>query len=502
MSEPYLTTHWIDGRHDQGRADRLGDVFDPATGNVQGRVTYASEQDVDRAVRAAERAFPAWCDTTLTARSDILFRFRNLLEEHVEELVYLISSEHGKARIDAQGEVRQAIYVVNFACGLPQLLKGEFSENVATNIDTYSIRQPVGVVAAITPFNFPIMVPAWVFPIAIACGNTFVLKPSEKTPSTSVRVAELWTQAGLPDGVFNVVHGDKVAVDALLVHPVVSAVSSVGSTPVAKYIYETASAHGKRVQALGGAKNHMVVLPDADMDFAADSAVSAGFGSTGQRCMAIAAIVAVGDSGDILVDKIRERTAVLKIGPGTEAESEMGPVVSAEARDRILDCIDRGAREGADVAIDGRDLKVEGFEDGYFVGPTLLDRVTPQMSVYTEEVFGPVLVMVRVDSLAVAIDLINANRWGNGSAIFTSNGGAARTFQHEVQAGMVGVNVPIPVPLPFYSFGGWKDSLFGGSKVYGPEGIGFYTRSKVVTARWPDVTARGVDLGFPGSKRS
>ena len=502
MSELRTVTHWIAGRPDDGPSERVGDVYDPATGEVQARVAFASEADVDRAVQAALEAQPGWGETSLTRRAEVLFAFRQLLMDHVEELAGIISSEHGKVRFDAMGEIRAGIDVLEFACGIPHLLKGEFSENVSTNIDTYSIRQPVGVAAGITPFNFPMMVPMWMVPIALACGNAFVLKPSEKDPSASMLLARLLKEAGLPDGVFNVVHGDKVAVDALLAHPKVDAVSSVGSTPVARYIYATASSSGKRVQALGGAKNHMVVLPDCDMDLAADSAVNAGYGSTGQRCMAVSAVVAVGSAGDVLIEKVRERLAVLRVGPGTDPDAQMGPLVTAEARDRVVSAIEAGVRAGASLAVDGRDLKVEGYENGFFVGPTIFDHVTPDMSIYRDEIFGPVLVVLRADRLEDAIALVNANPYGNGTAIFTNDGGAARMFQHEVRVGMVGINVPIPVPLPFYSFGGWKASLFGPLHMYGPDGVAFFTRGKVVTSRWPDPTARGVDLGFPGASRS
>ncbi len=502
MSELRTVTHWIGGRPDDEPPQRLGDVYDPATGEVQARVAFASEADVDRAVETAAAAQPEWGETSLTRRAEVLFRFRQLLLDHVEELARLISSEHGKVRFDAMGEIRAGLDVLEFACGIPHLLKGEFSENVSTNIDTYSIRQPVGVAAGITPFNFPMMVPMWMVPIALACGNAFVLKPSEKDPSASLLLARLLKEAGLPDGVFNVVHGDKVAVDSLLTHPRVDAVSSVGSTPVARYIYSTASANGKRVQSLGGAKNHMVVMPDCDMDLAADSAVNAGYGSTGQRCMAVSAVVAVGAAGDQLIEKVRERLAVLRVGPGSDPEAQMGPLVTAEARDRVVAAIEAGVRAGATLAVDGRDLKVEGYENGFFVGPTIFDHVTPDLSIYRDEIFGPVLVVVRADRLEDAISLVNANPYGNGTAIFTNDGGAARMFQHEVQVGMVGVNVPIPVPLPFYSFGGWKASLFGSLHMYGPDGVAFFTRGKVVTTRWPEPAARGVDLGFPGASRS
>ncbi len=502
MSDIRVITHRIGGSAVEDAPGSWGDVYDPATGEVQARVAFADGEVVDAAVQAAMQAAPGWADAPLTRRAEVLFRFRSLLEDRIDELVRIISSEHGKVRADALGEIRAGMDVLEFACGIPHLMKGEYSENVSTDVNTYSLRQPLGVVAGITPFNFPFMVPMWMLPIALGCGNAFILKPSEKDPSASLLVADLLHEAGLPDGVFNVVHGDKTAVDALLTHPGIAAISSVGSTPVARYIYETAAAHGKRVQALGGAKNHMVVLPDCDMELAADSAVNAGYGSTGQRCMAISAVVAVGEAGDALIEGIRDRIATLKVGPGLDPESQMGPVVTAASRDRVLALVDAGVREGAEPAVDGRDFKVDGFENGFFVGPTVLDHVTREMTVYREEIFGPVLVVVRADSLREAIDLVNANPYGNGTAIFTNDGGAARTFEHEIQVGMVGINVPIPVPLPFYSFGGWKASLFGGLHMYGPDGIRFFTRGKVVTSRWSNPSLRGVNLGFPGAARA
>jgi malonate-semialdehyde dehydrogenase (acetylating)/methylmalonate-semialdehyde dehydrogenase len=492
-------SHFIAGKAYGDDAERYGDVYDPARGEVQARVAFADSATVDRAVAAAKAAFPGWSRLPLGKRAEVLFAFRALLKEHASGFAEIVSSEHGKIVSDAEGEVARALEVVDFACSLPHQLKGEFSENVSTGIDTYSLRQPLGVCAGITPFNFPMMVPAWMFAIAIACGNTFVLKPSERDPSASLLVAELLKRAGLPDGVFNVVHGDKAAVDALLHHPGVSAVSFVGSTPIARYIYTTASANGKRVQALGGAKNHMVVMPDADMDAAADALVSAGYGSAGQRCMAISASVSVGDAADVLMQKVTERIARLKIGPGHERSNDMGPVVSPAARDRILDYIDQGERAGATLAVDGRSLRVPGHESGFFVGPTLFDRVSPEMSIYRDEIFGPVLVNVRVATLDAALALLRANPYGNGTAIFTRSGAAARKFQSEVDAGMVGINVPIPVPVGYYSFGGWKASLFGDLHIYGEDGFRFYTRGKVVTSRWHDSNA-GVDLGFPTHK--
>jgi malonate-semialdehyde dehydrogenase (acetylating)/methylmalonate-semialdehyde dehydrogenase len=502
MSETSVITHWIDGKPHEGEPERYGDVYDPAVGEVTARVAFARPEDVDRAVAAAERALSAWRDTSLTERAAVMFRFRQLLLDHVDELARIISGEHGKVRADAMGEIRAGLDVLEFACGIPHLMKGEYSENVSTNVNTYSLRQPIGVVAGITPFNFPMMVPLWMTPVALACGNTMVLKPSEKDPSASMLLARLLKESGLPDGAFNVLHGDKAAVDGLLTHPTVAAVSSVGSTPVARYIYETASTHGKRVQALGGAKNHMVILPDCDMDLAADSAVNAGYGSSGQRCMAISAVAAVGGAEREFLEKVEERIAELTVGPGLDPDSDMGPLVTGDARDRVVSLIGAGVDEGAEVVVDGRDLKVEGHENGFFVGPTVIDGVTPGMSPYREEIFGPVLVVSHLPRLDEAIRLINASPYGNGTAIFTNDGGAARTFEHEVEVGMVGVNIPIPVPLPFYSFGGWKGSLFGSLHMYGPDGVRFFTRGKVVTTRWPDPSARGVDLGFPGASRA
>jgi malonate-semialdehyde dehydrogenase (acetylating)/methylmalonate-semialdehyde dehydrogenase len=429
-----------------------------------------------------------------------MFAYRQLLEKNKVEMAAHITREHGKVASDALGEVNRGLEVVEFACGLPQLLKGEFSENVSTDVDVYSIRQPLGVVAGITPFNFPAMVPMWMYPLALACGNAFILKPSEKDPSAANFSAQLLAEAGLPEGVFSVVHGDKVAVDAILNHPGIAAVSFVGSTPIARYIYETATRAGKRVQALGGAKNHMMVLPDADMDLAADSAVSAGFGSAGERCMAISVLLTVGDAADRLVPKIRERMMKLKVAPGTEAGAEMGPLVTKEHYTRVRGYVDKGEAEGAKLLVDGRALKIPGHEGGYFLGPCLFDQVTPGMTIYQDEIFGPVLSVVRARTYVEALSLINDNKWANGVAIFTNDGGAARRFQNEVQVGMVGINVPIPVPMAYYSFGGWKNSLFGDSHVHGKEGIHFYTRGKVVTSRWPEPHHRGVNLGFPEMK--
>lgn len=494
-----LIHHYVDGAPLDEPSDRYGDVFDPARGVVQSRVAFADKATIDRTVAAAQAAYPGWRDTPLGKRAEILFAFRELMRAHASTFAEIVSSEHGKVVSDAGGEVTRALEVVDFACSLTHQMKGEFSESVSRNVDTYSIRQPLGVCAGITPFNFPMMVPVWMFAIAIASGNTFVLKPSERDPSASNLLAELWMQAGLPRGVFNVLHGDKVAVDGLLKHPNVAAVSFVGSTPIARYIYETAAAHGKRVQALGGAKNHMVVMPDADMDAAADALVSAGYGSAGQRCMAISASVTVGNAADTLMAKMRERIARLKVGPGSDATSDMGPVVTQQAMDRIVSYIDAGEAAGATLVEDGRHLRVPGYENGFFLGPTLFDDVKPDMTIYTDEIFGPVLVNVRVSSLDEALDLVNRNPYGNGTSIFTRDGGAAHKFQRDVQAGMVGVNVPIPVPVGYYSFGGWKASLFGDLHIYGEDGFRFYTRGKVVTARWDESNA-GINLGFPTHK--
>jgi malonate-semialdehyde dehydrogenase (acetylating) / methylmalonate-semialdehyde dehydrogenase len=489
-------THWIGGKLWTGEAARRGEVYEPATGRVAGHVDFATAAEVDSAVAAARAAYPGWRDTSLARRTAILFAFRELVVRHRDELASLISSEHGKVTSDAAGELARGLEVVEFACGIPHLLKGGFSENVSTRVDSYSIRQPLGVVAGITPFNFPAMVPMWMFPVAIACGNTFVLKPSEKDPSASVLLAELWREAGLPDGVFNVVHGDREAVDALLAHPDVRAVSFVGSTPIARHVYATGTANGKRVQALGGAKNHMLVLPDADLDLAADAAVSAGFGSAGERCMAISVVVAVEPVGDELVAKITDRVAKLTVGPGDDERAQMGPLVTRQHRDRVASYLDGGVAQGATLAVDGRRHPVpEG--DGFWLGPTVLDHVTPAMDCYRDEIFGPVLTVARVDSYDRGMELISGNPYGNGTGIFTNDGGAARRFCNEVEVGMVGVNVPIPVPMAYYSFGGWKSSLFGDTHVYGTEGVHFYTRGKVVTSRWLDPSHGGVNLGFP-----
>jgi malonate-semialdehyde dehydrogenase (acetylating) / methylmalonate-semialdehyde dehydrogenase len=480
--------HWIGGKRVAGDDPRYGDVFDPAAGQPQAQVVLGTPSDVDAAVAAAREAYASWSQTSVTARARVMFAFRDLLELAEDDLAKLISSEHGKTLDDARGEVVRGREVVEFVCGIPQLLKGEFSDQVSSGVDSYSFRQPLGVVAGITPFNFPIMVPLWMHPVAIACGNAFVLKPSERDPGVSEYVAQLYVDAGLPDGVFNVVNGDKVAVDAILDHPDIAAVSFVGSTPIARYVHDRAAATGKRVQALGGAKNHAVVMPDADLDFAADHLVAAGYGSAGQRCMAISAVVAVGQAADPLVEKVAERTRGVRVGPGADPESQMGPVVTAAAKDRILGYIGDGERVGAEVVVDGRGLAVEGHDEGFFVGPTLLDNVTPEMTVYTDEIFGPVLVVLRVPTLDAALELVNANPYGNGTAVFTNSGEVARRFQRDVTVGMIGVNVPIPVPMAFHSFGGWKDSMFGDHHIHGPEGVRFYTQAKVVTSRWPHVS--------------
>ena len=481
-----------------GTSGRSGPVYNPALGVQAGEVDFASVEEVGQAVAAAKEAFTTWRTVSLSVRTELMFRVRELVHDRKEEIARILTDEHGKVLSDAAGEVQRGLEVIEHACGIPTLLRGHFSEQASTGIDVYSIRQPLGVVAGITPFNFPAMVPMWMWAPAIACGNTFVLKPSEKDPSASVYVAELLKEAGVPDGVFNVVHGDKVAVDAILEHPEIAAVSFVGSTPIAKYIYTTGTANGKRVQALGGAKNHMVVLPDADIQMAADAAVSAGYGSAGERCMAIAAVVAVGDAADPLVDAIKERLPKVKVGPGTDPESEMGPLITAEHRDKVAGYIDSGREQGATVVADGRETSPDG--EGFFLGVSLLDHVKPEMDAYKDEIFGPVLGVVRAETYDDAVQMVNENPYGNGVAIFTRDGGAARQFQFDVQAGMVGINVPIPVPVAYYSFGGWKSSLFGDSHVYGPEGINFYTRGKVVTSRWPDPATSQVDLGFPQTR--
>ncbi|MEZ0341077.1 CoA-acylating methylmalonate-semialdehyde dehydrogenase [Mycobacterium sp. pV006] len=488
--------HWLAGEPFTGNSGTTAPVTNPATGAVTGNVALASVADTRAVVDAAAAAYPAWRDTSLTKRTQVLFRFRELLNERKDELAQIITAEHGKVVSDALGEVSRGQEAVEFACGIPFLLKGGFTENASTNVDAYSIRQPLGPVAIISPFNFPAMVPMWFFPLAIACGNTVVLKPSEKDPSASIWMAHLWAEAGLPPGVFNVVQGDKTAVDELLINPKIKSVSFVGSTPIAQYVYATGTAAGKRVQALGGAKNHAVVLPDADLDLAADAMVNAGFGSAGERCMAISVCLAVGPVGDDLVAKIAERAAGLQTGDGTR-DADMGPLVTRAHRDKVASYIDAGESAGAKVVVDGREVSVDGSEDGFWLGPTLLDHVTPEMSVYTDEIFGPVLSVVRVDTYDQALDLINANPYGNGTAIFTNDGGAARRFQNEVEVGMVGINVPIPVPMAYYSFGGWKSSLFGDSHAHGMDGVQFFTRQKAVTQRWLDPSHGGINLGFP-----
>ncbi|MEU8271453.1 CoA-acylating methylmalonate-semialdehyde dehydrogenase [Sphaerisporangium sp. NPDC049002] len=498
-------THWIGGEEAEGSSGRRAEIFNPATGEVAGHVDLAGPEDVDAAVAAAAAAFPAWRDASLVKRAQVLFRFRELMYGHRDELAALISAEHGKVHSDALGEVARGLEVVEFACGIPHLLKGGFSENVSTSVDSFSIRQPLGVVAGITPFNFPAMVPMWMYPLAIACGDTFVLKPSERDPSASLLMASLWKQAGLPDGVFNVVQGDKVAVDRLLEHPGVRAVSFVGSTPIARYVYETGTRHGKRVQALGGAKNHMLVLPDADLDLVADAAVNAGFGSAGERCMAISVVLAVDPVGDELVDKIVQRVSTLTVGPGDDPDSQMGPLVTGAHRDKVASYLDTALAEGAKLVVDGRETPIKGGATaaetpGFWLGPTVIDKVAPGSAVHRDEIFGPVLSVVRVSSYEEGLQIINDVEYGNGTAIFTNDGGAARRFQNEVEVGMVGINVPIPVPMAFYSFGGWKSSLFGDTHVHGTEGVHFYTRGKVVTSRWLDPSHGGVNLGFPTNK--
>ncbi|MET9645948.1 CoA-acylating methylmalonate-semialdehyde dehydrogenase [Streptomyces syringium] len=492
--------HWIGGTSVEGASGAFGQVTDPATGAVTTRVAFASAEEVDAAVAAAKAAFGTWGTSSLATRTAVLFRYRALLDAHRDELAELITAEHGKVHSDALGEVARGLEIVELACGITLQLKGELSTQVSGGVDVASIRQPLGVVAGITPFNFPAMVPMWMFPLAIACGNTFVLKPSEKDPSAALRLAELAAEAGLPDGVLNVVHGDKVAVDRLLEHPDVAAVSFVGSTPIARHIHGVATSHGKRVQALGGAKNHMLVLPDADLDAAADAAVSAAYGSAGERCMAISAVVAVGDTGDALVAKIRDRAEKIKIGPGDDPTSEMGPLITKAHRDKVASYVHGAAAQGAEVVLDGTGFTVEGYEDGHWIGLSLLDKVSPAADAYRDEIFGPVLCVLRAATYEEGIALINASPWGNGTAIFTRDGGAARRFQLEVQAGMVGVNVPIPVPVGYHSFGGWKDSIFGDHHIYGNDGVHFYTRGKVVTTRWPDPEDGGVDLGFPSHR--
>jgi malonate-semialdehyde dehydrogenase (acetylating)/methylmalonate-semialdehyde dehydrogenase len=492
--EMETVSHWINNAVLNEKSDRTGDVYNPATGQICAKVNFATPQTVDLAVGVATKAFASWRHSSLTKRTQVLFAFRELVNQNKEKLATLITKEHGKVLSDAFGEVTRGLEVVEFACGIPHLLKGGFSEEVSTGVDVYSIRQPLGPVAVISPFNFPAMVPMWFFPIAIACGNTVIVKPSEKDPSAIMFVAQLLKDAGLPDGVFNVVHGDKVAVDALLTHPGIKSVSFVGSTPIAKYVYENGTKAGKRVQALGGAKNHMIVLPDADLDLAADAAINAGFGSAGERCMAISAIVAVEPIGDKLIEKISERATKIKTGDGTKG-ADMGPLVTKVHRDKVASYIEAGVKEGAKLVFDGRKVDVDG--EGFWLGPTLFDQVKPNMSIYQEEIFGPVLSVIRVKSYDEALKLVNDHQYGNGTAIFTNDGGAARRFQNEVEVGMVGINVPIPVPMAYFSFGGWKNSLFGDSHAHGTEGVHFFTRGKVVTSRWLDPSHGGINLGFP-----
>ena len=492
-------THWIDNAPFAGDSGDTAPVTNPATGEVTGQVALASVADARAVIDAAVAAFPAWRDTSLAKRTAILFKFRELLNARKGELAEIITAEHGKVVSDALGEVSRGQEVVEFACGVPHLLKGGFTENASTKVDVYSIRQPLGPVAVISPFNFPAMVPMWFFPIAIATGNTVVLKPSEKDPSASLWLAALWAEAGLPPGVFNVLQGDKTAVDELLTNTAIKSVSFVGSTPIAQYVYATGTAAGKRVQALGGAKNHAVILPDADLDLAADAMINAGFGSAGERCMAISACVAVGPIADDLVAKIAERAATIKTGDGT-GDADMGPLVTRAHRDKVASYIDAGEADGAKIVVDGRQVQADGGKDGFWLGPTLIDHVTPEMSVYTDEIFGPVLSVVRVETYDEALELINSNPYGNGTAIFTNDGGAARRFQNEVEVGMVGINVPIPVPMAYYSFGGWKASLFGDSHAHGAEGVHFFTRGKAITSRWLDPSHGGIELGFPQNK--
>lgn len=492
--------HWVDGKRFEGESQDRGTVWNPATGQQQAEVILASRPDVDHAVASAHAASEQWSQSSLSRRTEVMFEFRRLIRSNTKLLAEVISDEHGKTLADAEGEIQRGLEAVEFACGIPVLLKGDFSSQVSTDVDLFSLREPLGVVVGITPFNFPIMVPLWMHPIAIACGNTFVLKPSPRDPGVSVMIAELWAESGLPDGVFNVVHGDDQAVDALLDHPDVDAVSFVGSTPVAKHIHARATRSGKRVQALGGAKNHAVVLPDADVDFAADHLVTAAFGSAGERCMAISAAVTVGDSRERLLDAVTEKAAAIRVGSGRDSETEMGPVITAAARDRIESLIDIGEKQGGKLLLDGRSYSVPGHENGFFVGPTVIDEVTTDMEVYREEIFGPVLSVLHANTVDNAIDIINANQYGNGTAIFTSSGASARAFYRGVRVGMIGVNVPVPVPMAYYSFGGWKNSLFGEFHAHGPEAVAFYTRAKVVTSRWPAVDADPkADYTFPTS---
>ena len=493
----YQVEHFIAGHRTTGASTRTSDIFNPALGKVAGQLHLASEGDVNTAVAAAKAAWPEWADASPLRRARVMFKFKELLEANQQKMAEIITSEHGKVVSDAFGEVQRGLEVVEFACGIPQVLKGEYTEQVARGVDSYSMRQPLGVVAGITPFNFPAMVPMWMFPVAIACGNTFILKPSERDPSASLLIADLLKQAGLPDGVFNVLQGDKLAVDGLIHHPDVKAISFVGSTPIAKYIYQTGASHGKRVQALGGAKNHMVVMPDADLDQTVDALMGAAYGSAGERCMAISVTVAVGKVADPLVAKLKERLSTLKVAPGTDPAAEMGPLVTLAHRDKVKGYVDQGEKEGAALVVDGRGIQVAGHEDGFFLGGCLFDHVKPEMKIYQEELFGPVLCVVRVPDFESAVKLVNAHAYGNGTAVFTRDGDAAREFVRRIEVGMVGVNVPIPVPMAFHSFGGWKDSLFGDHHMHGPEGVRFYTRLKTVTSRWPTGIRAGAQFSMP-----
>jgi malonate-semialdehyde dehydrogenase (acetylating)/methylmalonate-semialdehyde dehydrogenase len=492
--------HFINGKIVAGTGERFADVFDPATGERARRVALAEPADVDAAVTAAASAFPAWSQTPPLTRARVLFRFRELLEKHEAELSAIITSEHGKVLSDAKGEITRGLEVVEFACGIPQLLKGEYTEQIGRGVDNWSMRQPLGICAGITPFNFPAMVPMWMFPVALACGNCFILKPSERDPSAGMRLAALLKEAGLPDGVFNVVNGDKVAVDAILRHPGIASVSFVGSTAIAEYIYTTGAASGKRVQALGGAKNHMVVMPDADLDQATDALMGAAYGAAGERCMAVSVAVAVGGIADKLIDRLAPRIRALKVGPGTDPESEMGPLVTRQHLDKVRGYVDHGIKEGAKLVVDGRDLRLQGYEDGFFLGGCLFDEVTTEMKIYREEIFGPVLSVVRAPDFEYATDIVNKHEYGNGTAIFTRDGDAAREFASRIQIGMVGINVPIPVPMAFHSFGGWKRSLFGDHFMYGPEGVRFFTRMKTVMSRWPTGIRAGAEFVMPTMK--
>ena len=500
MTTQKTIVHFIDGQESAGTGTRTQPVYNPATGQVSSQLRLANRDDLDTTVAAAKQAAESWAQTSLAKRTTVLFKFRELVSAHVDDLAALITAEHGKVLSDAKGEIGRGIEVIEFACGIPQLLKGDYSDQASTGIDVFSFREPVGVVAGITPFNFPVMVPLWMCPIAIATGNAFILKPSERDPSAALLLAKLWTEAGLPDGVFQVLNGDKEIVTGLLTHSDVDAISFVGSTPIAKYVHETATAHGKRVQALGGAKNHAIILPDADLDNAADHLSAAAFGSAGERCMAISVAIAVGDAADSLVSKVTERALAIKVADGTEADADMGPVITRASQERILRIVGEAADSGAKLVVDGRNLVVPGKEDGFWVGPTVLDNVRTDMTAYTEEIFGPVITVMRVETVEEAIELINSNPYGNGTAIFTSSGSNARKFQRGVHVGMIGINVPVPVPVAYHSFGGWKNSIFGDKNIYGEEGVAFYTRGKVVTSRWPEPThASDASYAFPSN---